>query len=362
MKDKLRKTVVIICTVVLICCIAGFAYYFYLQYREDRVNQQISDLVSETPAATATPAATPAPTPEETAEPTPTPEPQVLEKYATLVEENPDTIGWLKIDGTAIDNVVMWTPDEPDKYIDIDFYGNYSNRGTLYLDEDCDIWNSENLIIYGHHMASSAMFGDLDYFASESYWEEHKYIQFDTIYEEQTYEIVAAFYAHILYQNEEGFRYYQFIEADDEATFNEYVDFIAENQCYDTGVDIEYGDRLLTLSTCAYQVENGRFAVVAKLVTDDDEDTAAAEESAAPETSAPTAQNETTEITGEDTPLAAAPETQDETVTIDEEETPLSDSTSQSMQSFSTNLILLALGLVVSGTVLMALAAKKKKR
>jgi sortase B len=193
---------------------------------------------------------------------------------------------------------------EPNKYIDIDFYGNYSNRGTLYLDEDCDIWNSENLIIYGHHMQSSAMFGNLDYFSSESYWESHKTIQFDTIYEEQTYEIVAAFYSRILYQNEEGFRYYRFIEADDEETFNEYVDFIEENQCYDTGVDIAYGDRLLTLSTCAYQVENGRFAVVAKLITDED-DTVAPEEGASPEASASGTQDGTMEITGEDTPLAA---------------------------------------------------------
>lgn len=361
MKGKLRKTVLIICTVVFICCLSGLAYYFVRQYLEDRVEEQISELVSETPSPTQTPAATPAPTPEETAEPTPTPVPQVLDKYAALAEQNPDTIGWLRIEGTAIDYVVMWTPDEPDKYLHIDFYGNYSNRGTLYLDENCDIWNSENLIIYGHHMQSSAMFGNLDYFSGESYWEDHKYIRFDTIYKEQTYEIVAAYYARILYQDEEGFRYYQFIEADDEETFNEYVDFIEENQCYDTGVDVEYGDRLLTLSTCAYQVENGRFAVVAKLVTDE-EDPEDAAESDAPLSSAPTAQNGATEITGEDTPLAAAPDAPGEIVEVGEEEAPLSDTPSQRTQSFSTNMILLAFALIVSGTVLMAAVSSKHKR
>ncbi|NCB50562.1 MAG: class B sortase [Clostridia bacterium] len=364
MKDKFRKTVLIICTVVLICCIAGLAYYFVRQYLEDRVDRQISELVSVTPSPTQTPVTTPAPTPEATADPTPTPIPQVMEKYAALAEQNPDTIGWLKIEGTAIDYAVMWTPDEPDKYIDVDFYGNFSNRGTLYLDEDCDIWESENLIIYGHHMQSSAMFGNLDYFSGESYWENHKFIQFDTIYEEQTYEIVAAFYARILYSNEEGFRYYQFIEADDEETFNEYVDFIKQNQCYDTGVDLEYGDRLLTLSTCAYQVENGRFAVVAKLVKDEDPspspEAAAADESPSPDTAVPASQNGTTQIAENETPLSGEPGSQDTISDIGEEETPLSDTPAQSTQSFSTNMILLALGLVVSGTVLMSASSKKQ--
>ncbi|HBD86681.1 MAG TPA: hypothetical protein DC001_04575, partial [Clostridiales bacterium] len=97
---------------------------------------QVSALLSETPPLE------PQPTPSPLPEPTPSPIPQVLEKYAALAAENPDAIGWLKIEGTAIDNVVMHTPDEPDKYLHIDFYGNYSNRGTLYLDEACDIWES----------------------------------------------------------------------------------------------------------------------------------------------------------------------------------------------------------------------------
>lgn len=345
MNAKLRKLIIVVCTVVCLCSVAGIVYHFVRLSLETRVDERVSALVSDTP----TPAPTAEPTPEATAEPTPTPIPQVLEKYAALVAENPDTIGWLKIDGTPIDYVVMQTPDDPEKYLHIDFYGNYSNRGTLFLDAKCDIWNSENLIIYGHHMQSTAMFGTLDYFSSESYWEAHKTIQFDTIYREQTYEIVAAFYAHILNQNEAGFRYYQFIEADDEDTFNEYADFIKENECYDTGVDITYGDRLLTLSTCAYQVANGRFAVVAKLVSDDPSPTPAASAALA----AGSAESGTTD--------AAAPGADGTTVEIGEAETPRSAAPEETRAGFSTNLILLALCLIVSGTGLLAVGAEKRK-
>ena len=309
---------------------------------------QVSALLSETPPLE------PQPTPSPLPEPTPSPIPQVLEKSAALAAENPDAIGWLKIEGTAIDNVVMHTPDEPDKYLHIDFYGNYSNRGTLYLDEACDIWESDNLIIYGHHMQSSAMFGDLDYFASQAYWENHKFIQFDTVYEERTYEVVAASYARVLYQNEEGFRYYRFIDAEDESAFNEYVDFIAENQCYDTGVGIEYGDRLLTLSTCAYHVENGRFAVVARLVTDEDDPPAAdtADEAAAGSSGGLVA------IEDGPAPLAAAPGSEPAGA-----DASVAASAVYSRQSFSTDMIFLALGLLASGTGLLSLsgAGRRKK-
>ena len=340
MNDTVKKVITIVCTVVFLCCLAGLAYIFVGRYLENRVDEQVSGLVKSTPA----PSALPLPT--ELPEPSSSPEPVVLEKYSDVVAQNPDTIGWLKIEGTAIDNVVMWTPEDPDKYLHLDFYCSYSNRGTLYLDEDCDVWNSDNLIIYGHHMQSSAMFGDLDLYAQESYWADHKTIQFDTIYQEQTYEVVAAFYARILYKNEEGFRYYQFIDAADEDAFNEYVRFIDENQCYDTGVDIAYGDQLLTLSTCAYHVENGRFVVVAKRIEPDVDLHA---DAGNPEGHG----MKTADVTIDDpgTPLAPAPMRPLGTERV-LDDVPMENAAGTVPSGFSTNLILLALCLLGTGTVL----------
>jgi sortase B len=160
----------------------------------------------------------------------------------------------------------MQTPDEPEKYLRKDFYGSYSTYGTLFLDADCDIETSDNLIIYGHHIRNSAMFGALMDYKDADFWEDHQLVKFASIYEEHTYKVVAAFYAKVLNKDQEGFRYYDFIDAKDADEFNDYVAYINTNQCYDTGVDIAYGDKLLTLSTCAYDTENGRFAVVAKLI------------------------------------------------------------------------------------------------
>ena len=96
--------------------------------------------------------------------------PDVLDEYAGLYAENSDTIGWLKIDGTEIDNVVMFAPDEIDKYLHRDFYGNDSYRGCLFVDEFCDVLNSDNLIIYGHNMKDGSMFGTLDKYAGKSFY------------------------------------------------------------------------------------------------------------------------------------------------------------------------------------------------
>ena len=66
--------------------------------------------------------------------------------------------------------------------------------------------------------------------------------------------------------NDAGFKYFQFVNAEYEAEFNEYIETCKSLQLYDTGVDAEYGDRLLTLSTCEYSQTDGRIVVVAKLI------------------------------------------------------------------------------------------------
>ncbi len=193
--------------------------------------------------------------------------PEVLDEYAGLYAENSDTIGWLKIDGTTIDYVVMQAPDEINKYLRRDFYGKDSTRGCLFVDEYCDIFNSDNIIIYGHNMKDGSMFGTLDSYADESFYAEHKLIRFDTIYEKHSYEVVAAISTSIPAKDEDVFRYYEYTSSNDEETFLEYADFIEKNKLYDTGVEINPGDKLLTLSTCAYHTTDGRFIVVARQIS-----------------------------------------------------------------------------------------------
>ena len=114
-------------------------------------------------------------------------------------------------------------------------------------------------------MTDYTMFGSLMYYVNEDFYKAHKTISFDTIYEKQTYEIVAAVKTALVPEGEDGFKYYEYTGHDD-GQFNEYVKFLEENKLYDTDAEIEPGDKLLTLSTCAYHVKDGRFIVVAKKI------------------------------------------------------------------------------------------------
>ena len=207
-------------------------------------------------AAHTTPESAAAPTVESTA---------ILPQYRALYEENPDLVGWLRIDGTNINNVVMFAPDTPGKYLHMDFYGKWSYRGTLYVAENCDVRTADNILIYGHHMKDGSMFGSLISYKDAAFRVAHPIVQFDTLYASHSYEVVAAIETEIPAEGSDAFRYYDCVGTDAQQ-FAQYCAFIEENRCYDTGITIQPGDRLLTLSTCAYHTANGRFLVVARQI------------------------------------------------------------------------------------------------
>ncbi len=190
--------------------------------------------------------------------------PLMLEKYRELYGQNSDLAGWLAIEGTAIDYPVMQC-DDNEYYLHHDFYGQDSKYGCLYVKDMADFAAGTNFIIYGHNMKDGSMFGDLDLYQKESFYREHPAISFDTLYEERVYDIVAVFRSQVYKEEEDVFKYYQFYQADTPEEFEYFYTNIKELSLYDTGVTAEYGDRFLTLSTCAYHVEDGRFVVVAKL-------------------------------------------------------------------------------------------------
>ena len=190
--------------------------------------------------------------------------PPILAKYETLYNKNKKLIGWLKIADTNIDYPVMQTSNN-EYYLDHNFDQEYDKNGSLFLDKDCNAaFPNTNMIIYGHHMKSGKMFGNLNYYAKESYYKEHPRIQFDTIYEEGIYDIMYVFRSRIYNEDEVVFKYYQFLDVNSADEFYSAMDEMARMSLYDTGVTAEYGDKLITLSTCDNSEEDGRFVVVAK--------------------------------------------------------------------------------------------------
>lgn len=179
-----------------------------------------------------------------------------------LHEENPDCIGWLTIDGTRIDYPVMYRPGDKNYYLHRDFNGEYSANGCLFLAEECVPGNSDNLIIYGHHMNSGKMFADLEKYKDEGFYEEHPTILFRTIWGNEQYQIFVAFTTPVYTGND--FDYYSFIKAGTVEDYKKFVASVKEKSLYQTGTTAEYRDKLLTLSTCEYSQKNGRMVLVAK--------------------------------------------------------------------------------------------------
>ena len=191
----------------------------------------------------------------------------ILREYAELYNTNPDFIGWLEIEGTVINYPVMYTPHDEEYYINRDFYGKSSSNGTLFVDADC-AFNpvSDNIIIYGHNKANGSMFSSLLNYKDKDYYRNHRIIRFDTIYGKGSYEIIAVFYSRVYRKSDNVFKFYNFIDAGNKEEFDSFIRNIKALSLYDTGVDAEYGDKLITLCTCTNDGNNGRFVLVAKKV------------------------------------------------------------------------------------------------
>lgn len=180
-----------------------------------------------------------------------------------LYELNKDFVGWLEIENTNISYPVMQTAsNRKDYYLRKNFYKQYSQFGTPYIAEYCNIKTSDNIIIYGHHIKNNQMFGELEKYKKKEFYNNHKVISFNTIYENADYEIISVFKT-VAYT---GFEYYKFVNSSSKEEFDTFIKKCKELSFYEIKETAEYGDKLITLSTCEYSNKNGRLVVVAKKI------------------------------------------------------------------------------------------------
>ncbi|MDL2225029.1 class B sortase [Eubacteriales bacterium OttesenSCG-928-M02] len=193
----------------------------------------------------------------------------VLPDYSALYQQNYDFVGWLSIEGTNINYPVMQTPDRPNYYLKRNFEKKPSRHGVPFAAEHCDVFApSDNIIIYGHHIKDGKMFGALMDYSSREFYEQHRIIRFDTMLEHAEYEIVAVF--RTVAYSENGFPFFHFTNANGKEDFDAYIAECKRLALYETKVRAEYGDKLITLSTCEYSALNGRLMIVAKRILEDD--------------------------------------------------------------------------------------------
>ena len=265
MKKKIINILMVIFILVAVGCGGYLAYYYYTSHKSESDISDLRSRISDNDTVS-----------DKETDDTGKSGPEMVDvdgvkiqkKFEKLYSSNHDFVGWITIKDTNIDYPVMYTPNDNERgehYIHLDYEGNYSAAGLPFIDQNCDlILPTDNVIIYGHNMNSGKMFHDLLKYDDEDFYEKHKSFTFDTIYGDGTYEVVAVFYAQILPDSSNDFKYYEFVNAGSREEFDSYVDNIKRMSVIDTGVDVKYGDKLITLSTCAYHVKDGRFAVIAK--------------------------------------------------------------------------------------------------
>jgi len=266
------KKVLFISVVVLLVAAFGISAFMVGNYliegkqqadRYDELSQIAANAQSETTEAAATETAAPTEESTESTEPT---EPGILPGYKEIYELNNDVVGWIKMEGTQMDYPVMQTPDNRDYYLYRNFDKKETARGSIYAREVCDVNEpSDNITIYGHNMADGSMFACLGNYTNKSAWDNNSLIFFDTLTEYHTYKIFAVFKTSA--NVGQGFSYHQFVDAENEAEFDQFVETCKKLAFYDTGITPVYGDKLICLSTCEYTLDNGRLVVAAVRIT-----------------------------------------------------------------------------------------------
>lgn len=178
--------------------------------------------------------------------------------FNALKAINPDTRAWVKITGTPINNVVVSSGDNS-YYLDHDFYGNDSITGTVFSDKK-NRWDGtdDNIILYGHNMISGEFFATLGHYAPNdtsrepiAFYKVHPTVMLATPDGgSQTYKIFAAMLLNTQSKYGEVFKYTSKTRFSSKEDFNSYIIDIMDRSWFFTDVDLDYGDQLLTMSTC----------------------------------------------------------------------------------------------------------------
>lgn len=262
MKTKKILYIAVIVVLLVIFLVSAFrvgAYFIDAKQQGDRYND-LAAMVEQAKQEQSHKSETedePEETMSEDQEPT---EPEMLPEYAALYELNPDMVGWLKIEDSGVNYPVMMSPEDPDFYLKHNFDGVRNAHGCIFIKVGDVNEPSDNLTLYGHNMGDGSMFTDVFRYQVESFMEEHRFIQFDTLYEHHTYEVFAVFTTTATLGK--GFQYHNVVDVD-EASFNQFIEICKDLSFFDLGITPEYGDKIICLSTCEYSQPNGRLVVAA---------------------------------------------------------------------------------------------------
>lgn len=182
---------------------------------------------------------------------------KVDKKTEKLKSKNEDYRFWIKVEGTQIDYPVVQSEDN-DFYIKRDFNKEESIAGTPFLDYRNNSLNDKNTIIYAHHMRNGSMFGELKKFKNEDFFNQNNKVTVEINGKVNTYEVFSVYVT-------AGTTDYLKVDFLDNE-YQEYLNTAIEKSMYDSKVEVNKDDKIITFSTCSYEFEDARTVVHAKLV------------------------------------------------------------------------------------------------
>lgn len=188
-------------------------------------------------------------------------------KYARLYATNNEFAGYLEAPGINMSLPVVQTTDD-EAYLNKNFYGKSTKYGCPFVSylnrlEPLDY----NTVIFGHHMNDHTIFGALDNYKTLAGYKKSPTIAFNTLYRDYTWKVFAVFITNAVAQDDNGYVFnYYFTALPTDEQKAAYLNELKQRSLYDTGVDVQPGDPLLTLSTCSHEFDDARLVVVARLV------------------------------------------------------------------------------------------------
>ncbi len=188
----------------------------------------------------------------------------ILCDYALYYSNNPQTVGYLKIEGTKIDTPVVQA-DNNKYYLNHDFYGKPTSYGAVYASykNSFDPFD-RNTLLYGHNMNDGSRFAALLNYKSLDYFKKHPTIQFDSLFEKNTWKIYAVIITNGSTESDDGYFFDFTFNHCSDACYEEYIAELEKRKLYDTGVDLLPTDTIVTLCTCTYEYDDARLLVIAR--------------------------------------------------------------------------------------------------
>lgn len=288
----LRFALLAVCLCVFAVSATLLIHYFSNIFASRRASRQMEQiytsaveaLPSEPPAATAAsvPSTKPVSTVQARATSVPTakdlwptayprnPSLRVSSAFYELQRQNPDIVGWLKIDG-VVDEPVLQRDNA--YYLTHNALKQRSVTGALFLDESCELKNvPTQMVVHGHNMKEGAMFGALKKYKVKdaSFYKSNPFIEFNTMYENGRYVIFAVCEADIRPGKIDHLPFWYHSRFSSISSFDEYIKKARSLSHYRCNVDVIPGDRLLTLATCTGTDDNKRLIVMARKIRDNE--------------------------------------------------------------------------------------------